>query len=797
MAVVLDPSGDLLAQVVAYYHDTLKNTPDAIAYLHHRGITNPAVVDQFRVGFADRSLGLNLPLKQVQAGATIRSRLQELGLFRASGHEHFRGSITFPITDGSTVVNLYGRKVQEHLRKGTPLHLNLNDRGVWNVEGLTDEIVLCSSLWDAVTFWNHGYRNVTTMFGQNALTDDLLNAIRGKRVMTTSETVTDKLMTAGIETFLIRLPIGLDVNAYARQVDDPADALGALIRKAEWIGNRATVAVSSPDPEALLAELLADDEQPITEEVPSVPMPEETPIRFASPVPPLPGDTLAEVRNEEIVMTFGDRRYRIRGLNQNQTAHQLRVNVLVNNSTGLFVDTLDLYVSKHRRAFIQQAVDELAVEPEVVKKDLGRLLLKLEELQDANSQNQASVVATTPAMTTVERDSALSLLRDPSLLDRIADGFQVVGDRSTKLLGYLAAVSRKLDTPLAVVVQSTSAAGKSTLMDAVLDLMPPEEVVRFSAMTGQSLYYMGADELKNKILALAEEEGARRASYALKLLQSEGELRIASTAKDSGGRLTTQEYRVSGPVGLFLTTTSITVDEELLNRCIVLTVDEGRDATAAIHELQRHKQTLAGLVSTHRRKEIVTLHRNAQRLLRSLPVVNPFAPRLTFPTGSTRTRRDHAKYLTLIRTLTLLHQHQRPLKSAEIDGQEVEYVETTIEDIAAANDLMAVALSRSLDDLPPQTRKLLGLIERFVDEQRRYRGMDRADYRFTFRDVKGETAWGDTQLKLHLRRLIDGEYLLTHRDRFSRRHLFELADDTITPHGPETSWLADTALLRL
>jgi type IV secretory pathway ATPase VirB11/archaellum biosynthesis ATPase len=93
-------------------------------------------------------------------------------------------------------------------------------------------------------------------------------------------------------------------------------------------------------------------------------------------------------------------------------------------------------------------------------------------------------------------------------------------------------VSRKLEEPLAVIIQSSSAAGKSSLMDAILAFMPQEERVKYSAMTGQSLFYMGETNLKQKILAIVEEAGAARASYALKLLQSEGELTIASTGKD-------------------------------------------------------------------------------------------------------------------------------------------------------------------------------------------------------------------------------------------------------------------------
>ena len=158
--------------------------------------------------------------------------------------------------------------------------------------------------------------------------------------------------------------------------------------------------------------------------------------------------------------------------------------------------------------------------------------------------------------------------------------FDVVGETTNKLVGYLAAVSRKLDQPLAIIIQSSSAAGKTSLMDAILAFVPPEDQVKYSAMTGQSLFYMGETDLKHKILAIVEEEGVERASYALKLLQSEGALTIASTGKDSStGRLITQEYRVEGPVMIFLTTTAIKIDEELLNRCLVLSVDENREQT--------------------------------------------------------------------------------------------------------------------------------------------------------------------------------------------------------------------------
>ncbi len=301
-------------------------------------------------------------------------------------------------------------------------------------------------------------------------------------------------------------------------------------------------------------------------------------------------------------------------------------------------------------------------------------------------------------------------------------------------------------------------------MDAVLAMIPEEDRIKYSAMTGQSLFYMGETNLKHKVLAIVEEEG-RATTYALKLLQSEGEISIASTVKDAEtGNLVTQTYRVEGPVMLLLTTTAIEIDEELLNRCLVLTVDEGRAQTQAIHRRQRTKRTLAGLLAKHERDHLHTLHRNAQRLLRPLAVVNPYAERLGFLDDRTRTRRDHEKYLTLIDAIALLHQHQRPIRSVTRRGGVIEYVEATLEDIALANRLAHEVLGRSLDELPVQTRRLLVTLDQWVSAESERLTVKRAALRFSRRELRDATGWGDTQLKIHLARLAEfEEYLLMHR----------------------------------
>lgn len=64
-----------------------------------------------------------------------------------------------------------------------------------------------------------------------------------------------------------------------------------------------------------------------------------------------------------------------------------------------------------------------------------------------------------------------------------------------------------------------------------------------------------------------------------------------------------------------------------------------------------------------------------------------------------------------------MHQHQRPIKSVEHGDRLIRYVEVTLDDIAAANRLAHGVLGRTLDELPPQTRKLLQLIVTWVTER--------------------------------------------------------------------------------
>ncbi len=795
----------MLRQVIDYYHHTLKQEPEAHAYLAQRGLDHAELINTFTLGRANRTLGLRLPQKNRTAGKDIREQLQRIGVYRDTGREHFNGSLVIPVMDEHGVINeVYGRKVLgAQLRRGTAQHLYLPGphAGVWNIEALkvSKEIILCEALIDAMTFWVHGFRHVTASYGTSGFTDDHLAAFkhygtqrvliaydRDKSGNKAANALAKKLMAEGIDCFRILLLKGMDVNEYALTMTPADKALGLVVRKAEWLGKGQAPALrtdkaakgKTPPETASAPATLSPLETPKEQKKSATPSPlaASVPAEDHTPIPKAPQTSEAEVSDNEVLMTFGDRHYRVRGFTAAANPTQLKVNLMVRRDDAFHIDKLDLYSSKQRQVFINQGSRELGVNDDVIKKDLGNVLLTLETLQDQGEQKENR--SPTEKLSAEERQQALDLLKAPDLMQQVLNDFErcgVVGEAVNKQVGYLAAVSRKLESPLAVMVQSTSAAGKSALMESVLAFMPEEERIQYSAMTGQALFYMEEKDLKHKILAIAEEEGASNASYALKLLQSEGQVSIASTGKNATtGNLETQEYQVEGPVMLFSTTTAIDLDEELLNRCITLSVDESREQTRAIHAAQRQRRTMAGQRARKDKKKLIQRHQNAQRLLKQLGITNPYADHLTFLDDKTRMRRDHEKYLGLIDAIALLHQYQREIVTDDYDGEHSEYVVVTLDDIELANQLAHEVLGRSLDELPPQTRRLLTLITEQIQTTCERNSIEQSDYRFTRKEVRHACGWTDFQVKKHMQRLEDLEYVLVHSGSRGKSIVYEL-----------------------
>ncbi|RLA42407.1 MAG: DNA primase, partial [Gammaproteobacteria bacterium] len=553
---------ELMAELLGFYHQELLGSTVALEYLEGRGINDPEVITRFKLGFVNRVLNYRLPLNNSSAGRAMRKHLAAAGLTRRTGHEHFTGSVVIPIFDArGEIVEIYGRRIKSGLQKTDPRHLYLPGphRGIFNPDALREskEIILCESLIDALTFWCAGYHNVTSSFGTNGFTDEMLEGFKAygtERVLIAydrdeagekaADKLAERLGNEGLSCFRVHFPHNMDANSYAMKVKPAEQSLGVLLRAAKYVsGPLKTLglveAYAASLPEKPINNRQMEPPVPASSLVAGRPSPGGSETQAvkgssgpASPAPVAPAVKVkAEISEHEIIIKLGDRRWRIRGFRRNLSYEQMKINLLAAFGDHFHVDALDLYSARQRGLFLKQAAEELQVRSDILKKDLGKVLLKLEELQDQQIKKQLEPKDTVVHLSEEDRKAALKLLKDERLLDRITADLEtcgLVGEHINKLVAYIAAVSRKLSKPLAVMVQSSSASGKSALMDAVLAFCPEEERVQYSAMTGQSLFYMGESDLKHKILAIAEEEGAEKASYALKLLQSEGKLSIAS-----------------------------------------------------------------------------------------------------------------------------------------------------------------------------------------------------------------------------------------------------------------------------
>ena len=303
-------------------------------------------------------------------------------------------------------------------------------------------------------------------------------------------------------------------------------------------------------------------------------------------------------------------------------------------------------------------------------------------------------------------------------------------------------------------------AGKSTLQDAILSLVPDEDHVKYTRITDQALFYKDEDSLIHKILAIEEEEGMGGAAYSIRNIQSSKKITVAATGKDPGtGKMRTEEYTVRGPVAVMITTTAPELEGETASRFLFLTIDESSKMTEAIHRMQRQEETLEGLTRKKRRANVIRKHHNAQRLLKPLSVVNPFTKHLSYPNQSLRTRRDHKKYLGLIRAIAFLFQHQREIKQVDVDGKPLDYIEVILDDIDKANHLANEVLGQSLDELARPSRALLSSIYTMVKEIADTEEIPLEEVYFTRRMIREYTGGTDWQIRAHIKQLEELEYL--------------------------------------
>ena len=752
----------LLNRVIDFYHTAFCEDPRAAEYLERRGIAGNGHLSTFKVGFANGSLPNVLP-----GEGEVADQLRELGVLNDKGNEHLYGCVTFPLyDDAGNPAGIYGRQLDDPAFGSGADHLYLPGprRGVFNRQAIKShkEIILTESIIDSLTLICAGIGNTVPCYGTNGLTDAHLNLFREGGVETAylcfdgddagrqgMANIAPRLEAQGLTVHPVILPEGQDINSFFSLTADAKAAFEALLPGAK------------PEP--------ADSEEG-------------------------PGYTAEQWG---FSATVAGRRYEVRGISRKPNNLKGTVKGITGEGARqrFHVDTVDLYSARSRSYLVKGLGDLFDADAETINGDLQRLMAMAEQYQPPEEKTEEDPES---AMTDEERKAAMAFLTGPDLFAEILADMETLGytgEEMNKLLCYIAAISRKMDAPLSVMIQSRSAAGKSFMQDTVLSLIPEKEVIKYTRLTDQALFYKDAQSLKHRILAIEELDGTSGAIYSIRSIQSSKKITIAYTGKDAAtGKLKTEENTVEGPLMVFITTTQVDIDGETASRFVFISIDESQEMTERIMAKQRERHTMAGMLSGLAAESVIKKHRNANRLLRPLKVVNPYAELLTFTSRSLRARRDHTKYLNLILAVTYLHQYQREVRRITHDGKEIAYITVRLEDIARANEIAGEVLGRSLDELSPPSRRLLMLIREMSRE-----GTKKNSGEFTFnrRQIREYSGWSDFQVRTHIRQLEELEYIYAAVGRRGKEYVYELVSTSGGEDGkPFLVGLIDMEALR-
>ena len=632
--------------------------------MKQRGLADLDLLRAHKVGYADGSL-----LDLIPKSGELRHQAVAAGVVTPEGRELLGGCVVVPIPDPLTGqwTNLYGRGIK------TPRHCYLPGplRGVLNFQAarVSPEVILSESILDSLSFHQAGIATAIPLYGANGFTPDLLDTLKRERVTRAilaldndepgrkaTDSIKEKLTAAGIAVRVASFPSGIkDANELlVSRNGDAGPAFRAVLDAAEPLPAPAPAAASSP--------LI---EKPST--------------------------------SDGLTLSRDGLRYHARAYPAQ--LGRLRATVKVEKDSRFHVDTLDLYSSRSRAEFARRAGKALGVEADAVEPDLLALLVEAEKA--ASEEKPEEKAAGPPPMSESDRAEAMGFLLRADLLDQVArdiDALGYVGERALMLLLYMIAISRKLHDPCSGIVLSQSGAGKSGATEVVERLTAPEDAVLFTRLTAQSLYYTEPGYLDHKLVLVEERYGSVDADYPIRVLQSRKKLSVLVPIKDPAtGNMRTRRFEVEARAAFIEATTAASVNHENATRCFELTMDESAEQTKRIHERMSLLRTERGLKLRQEADAICRRHWNAQRLLETLPVVIPFADKLTFPSAWLRTRRDYARFLNLIEVSAFLHQHQRERRGGAIVA--------SVADYAVAYALAAEVLAETLSDLRKPLRE--------------------------------------------------------------------------------------------
>ena len=454
---------------------------------------------------------------------------------------------------------------------------------------------------------------------------------------------------------------------------------------------------------------------------------------------------------------------RLDGLDRMRVTLKIQATVA---STLAVRHNLDLYNDTQVEKLIRKTATKLEIGTSVIEASINELIEELEKYRLQEIENTTQKVET-KQLTEKEKSEALQLLQSENLLNVTNDLIGksgIIGEETNRLIMYLIFSSRKREQPLHMISLGSSGTGKTHLQESIGNLIPDEEKVEITTLSENAFYYFGQQELKHKLILIEDLDGAESALYPIRELQSKKRISKTVAFKNTKGETKSQNITVEGPVCVAGCTTKETIYEDNANRSFLIYLDETSEQDAKIMNYQR--KASAGKIDIEEQHTSCELLKNSQYLLKPIKVVNPFAEILELPNEVLKPRRTNAHYLQFIELITYYHQFQRILQYDEQTGEE--YIETTIEDIKNANELIKEVLIRKADVLTGRSRNQLEAFKTILKNKTEL--FTNAKLRTTLRIAKSTAQY-------HLNTWLDAGLITRIHDKESQTYNYRLVSE--------------------
>ncbi len=438
------------------------------------------------------------------------------------------------------------------------------------------------------------------------------------------------------------------------------------------------------------------------------------------------------------------------------------------NAHNILRHSLDLYNDNQVEKFTRTIAERLEIGTSVARKTLQELTHELENyrfllLEQQNETNKPF----TKELNATEIKSAETFLRSKDLLSKtntLIGKSGVIGEINNRLLMYLIFTSRKTNNPLHCISLGSSGVGKTHLQSKVAELIPEEDKVEITVLSANAFYYFNRTELQHKLILIEDLDGAESVLYPLRELQSKKRITKTVVHKDTKGTTRTIHLTVEGPVSVAGCTTQESIYEDNSNRNFLLYIDESTEQDNRIMNYQR--LISAGKINIQEQIEATQLLQNVQRILKPIKVINPYAEYLELPQSVFKPRRTNSHYLQFIEAITFYKQYQREKQYDKETGEE--FIETTIEDIQEANELITEVLLRKSDTINGATRNYLESLKAYLKEQNQTT--------FTNAEIRRNLRVKESTLRNYHNQLLAEDYIKRVKKSKTKSYCFEVID---------------------